>query len=349
MPTASTIHITARTFTGKLFPIDVEPTHTVDELKALIVAAGKGKSVKVPGLEYKGHELRDTRRVDHYGLVANDVLYIVPPSKVPKIALELEKEDGSVFDITVSSGITVAQLKEEIKIEEKIPVRQLKLVNSQEDEDGDEVVTLLEMQDDKAIAEYSLEGQKVLVDDSVWEAVSAPSAIGILVSIDDRIEDAERNRIGVAVRLDQTLGSFKELLLNKHAFTCTEHSLILIGRELKDDEQTLGDLGFIEGCTIHLRRCSSPWRHKETKTTNLRSRRPPASQRSGNCCARWMRTCATMMSTRSLWKGCTRYGSRAHYGTSTYIQGQRSFSVGTIPCMYTRIILNTLLLQRTAA
>ncbi|KZP21298.1 hypothetical protein FIBSPDRAFT_931724 [Athelia psychrophila] len=89
-------------------------------------------------------------------------------------------------------------------------------------EDGDEVVTPLEMQDDI-----------------------------VNVSIDDRIEDAEGSRIEVAGRLDQTLSSFKELLLSQHSFHCAERSLILIGRELKDDEQTLGDLGFVEGCTVH--------------------------------------------------------------------------------------------------
>ncbi|KZP21319.1 hypothetical protein FIBSPDRAFT_509116 [Athelia psychrophila] len=206
MQPTTTIHITARTVAGNSFPIDVDPTNTVDELKALIVAAGQGTSVKVPGLDYRGHELRDTRRVDHYGLAANDVLHIVSPSNVSKITLELVREDGSVFDITVSSGITVAKLKEEIKIEEKITVRQLKLENNQGDEEGDEVVTLLEMQDDKAISEYSLEGQKVLVND----AVLAPSTISILVSIDDRIKNAEGSRIGFAVRLDRTLGSYKE-------------------------------------------------------------------------------------------------------------------------------------------
>ncbi|KZP21315.1 hypothetical protein FIBSPDRAFT_931733 [Athelia psychrophila] len=84
-----------------------------------------------------------------------------------------------------------------------------------------------------------------------WIELHPPSTISILVSIDDRIKNAEGSRIGFAVRLDRTLGSFKELLLNKHAFDCAEHSLILLGREIKDDEQTLGDLGFVEGCTLH--------------------------------------------------------------------------------------------------
>ncbi|KZP10626.1 hypothetical protein FIBSPDRAFT_899587 [Athelia psychrophila] len=264
MQTTNTIHITVRTFTGKSFPIDVDPTHTVGEFKALIEAAGGGKSTEVRGLEYKGHELRDSRRFDHYRLATNDVLHIMPLSKVPKIALELVREDGSVFDITVSSGITVAKLKEEIKIEEKTPVRQLqlKLVNNQEDEDREKVITL---QDDKPISEYSLEGQKVLVNSEhrcliawstpvdrsiVFKAASDTSAIDIHVSIDGRIEGAEGNRIEAAVRLDQTLGSFKEVLFNKHSFHRAEHSLIFNGLELKDDEQMLGDLGFVEGCTV---------------------------------------------------------------------------------------------------
>ncbi|KZP16438.1 hypothetical protein FIBSPDRAFT_60290 [Athelia psychrophila] len=252
MQTTTTIHMTVRTLTGKSFPIDVDPTHTVGQLKATIVTTGKGKSIEVPRLEYKGHELRDTRRVDHYGLVANDVLYILPPSKAPNISLELIREDrGSAFDFTVSSGITVAKLREEIKIEEKIAVRQLKLVNNLGDEDEGGVVTLLEMQDDKAISECSVERQKVLVNNAVWEGVSAASDICILVWIDDRIQDTEGSQIGVTVRLDQTLGSFKKLLFDKHSFRCTKHSLILNSRELKNDDHTLGCLHFVDGCTVN--------------------------------------------------------------------------------------------------
>ncbi|KZP21340.1 hypothetical protein FIBSPDRAFT_931749, partial [Athelia psychrophila] len=91
----------------------------------------------------------------------------------------------------------------------KVPTIALELAR----EDGDEVDTPLEMRDDKTIAIYSPEVQTVLVN-----AVSESSVIGILVSIDGRIQDAEGSRIGVTVSLGQTLGSFKELLLNEHSF-----------------------------------------------------------------------------------------------------------------------------------
>jgi hypothetical protein len=47
------------------------------------------------------------------------------------------------------------------------------------------------------------------------------------------------------------LASFKQELFNKHALLLADYTLILIGRELKDDERTLEVLGFIPGCTIH--------------------------------------------------------------------------------------------------
>lgn len=72
---------------------------------------------------------------------------------------------------------------------------------------------------------------------SVCEGVSAASDIRILVSIDDQIQDTKRSHIGVAVRLDQTFGSYEELHLNKQSFHRAGSSLILNGRELKDDEQ----------------------------------------------------------------------------------------------------------------
>lgn len=86
---------------------------------------------------------------------------------------------------------------------------------------------------------------------STAETPSGPSEFGILLSIDDRLDDNRKNFFGVAVRSDQTLGKFKEEVLERHATLLSDYTLILIGRELKDDQKTLGDLGFISGCTVH--------------------------------------------------------------------------------------------------
>lgn len=76
MHVAPSIRVNVRNFTGTVLPFHVDPTRPISELKAQIAANGKGKSVRVPCLAYKGHEMRDMKRLDHYGVVANDVLHI---------------------------------------------------------------------------------------------------------------------------------------------------------------------------------------------------------------------------------------------------------------------------------
>lgn len=69
--------ITIKNLTGTSFTVDVDPvTTTVDALKGLIAALGKGKSVQPLALAFKGHELRDTRKLEYYGIVTQDTIHI---------------------------------------------------------------------------------------------------------------------------------------------------------------------------------------------------------------------------------------------------------------------------------
>lgn len=78
-----------------------------------------------------------------------------------------------------------------------------------------------------------------------------PSEFGVLLSVDERLEENRKNLLGVAVRSNQTLAEFKTQVLEKHGIDLSEYTLILIGRELKDDQKALDALGMISGCTVH--------------------------------------------------------------------------------------------------
>jgi len=231
-------------------PLDVDPNKTVSDVKDLIAARGKGKSARIPTLAFKGHELRDVRQLQHYDISAGDTIHILPPSNVAKVTLHCEKEDGVRFSLSVNSDIKIDQLKREISIEEKIAPKQLKIISTREDPDGDEVVTLKELKDDDVLSTLSLEDEVIAVYTSIRE-ISGPSEFGILLSIDDRLDDNRNIIFGVAIKSDQTLGEFKEGVLDKYAICLSDYTLILIGRELEDDRKTLGDLGFTSGCTVH--------------------------------------------------------------------------------------------------
>jgi hypothetical protein len=92
-----------------------------------------------------------------------------PPSKNEQlitVEFELDWVDDARFSIAVNAGITVAKLKEEISMEEDIQVAQLKVLSEgvhQDDDNDDGVImpVLIELQDDRPISEYSLEGKTI--------------------------------------------------------------------------------------------------------------------------------------------------------------------------------------------
>jgi hypothetical protein len=87
----------------------------------------------------------------------------VPPSKQEKITLNFEKEDGTRFTLSVYSDIKVEQLKREISVEEKIDAKQLKVVSTQEDPEGDEVITLKDLEDTAVLSTLSAQDEVIAV------------------------------------------------------------------------------------------------------------------------------------------------------------------------------------------
>jgi uncharacterized ubiquitin-like protein YukD len=69
-----TITVTVHNFTGRSFPLDVDPASKISVVKAAITRA-MGKQAKLP-LEWRGHELRDHQTLSHYGIAIGDVLHI---------------------------------------------------------------------------------------------------------------------------------------------------------------------------------------------------------------------------------------------------------------------------------
>jgi|SRR5882762_127410 hypothetical protein len=74
--TTMSIRINVRNFTGTTLPLDVDPHQTISEVKKLLAATGKGKSVRIPALAFRGHELRDNKQVQHYDIVSKNTIHI---------------------------------------------------------------------------------------------------------------------------------------------------------------------------------------------------------------------------------------------------------------------------------
>ncbi|KII85638.1 hypothetical protein PLICRDRAFT_324028 [Plicaturopsis crispa FD-325 SS-3] len=168
-----------KNFTGKTTAVDADFDWTVAELKAAIAESKGNKNATRSNLVHGGHELRDHRRLSHYRIAEGDTLHITPPSKEPKIELKFEKDTdpGTIFTLAVDPSITVAQLKQEISIEEGADAVQLKYIStpdepapevlvagSSEEEEDDIVAPTLELlHDDAKLSSYPLQDEVITV------------------------------------------------------------------------------------------------------------------------------------------------------------------------------------------
>lgn len=103
--------------------------------------------------------------VRYYNTIATAeyrIFFLVSPSHTEQVVLQFETDDGVQFSLSVDPGVTIAQLKRKIFIEEKISAKQLKaLVFPRESEhpDENEALSLEELSDDAKVSSLPLKSQ----------------------------------------------------------------------------------------------------------------------------------------------------------------------------------------------
>jgi hypothetical protein len=169
----------------------------------------------------------------------------VPPSKVPKTSLQFEKPDGLHCTLQVNSDVTVAQLKKEIAIEEKVEVHMLRYVSSLDDPEDPDMLIVSEPQDlvpdEELISHFPLSSSTI----SICRLPPPFTPQPVQVMLDDH------RRLNVEAKLYQTLNDFREAVMLQHNVSVTDKVLILMGKEVIGDEIPIWDLGFVPNCTIH--------------------------------------------------------------------------------------------------
>jgi len=148
----------------------------------------------------------------------------------------------------VNSDITIAQLKREVAVEEKIDVPKLKFVSSMEDPEDSDTVFVSEPQD---LPEEALISQYLLSNSTIFicgppPPLKPPPTFNVRVMMYD-----DGRKLDVEAKLQQTLNEFREAVLLQHNISITDDVLILVGKEVIGDEIPIWDLGFVPDCTVH--------------------------------------------------------------------------------------------------
>jgi Ubiquitin family len=261
----TTVAITIRNFTGKPISLDIDPASKVSDVKDAIARVLPKTTGTKLALACKGHELRDHQSLSHYDITSRDILHIceyqffgfgiqsstdldeVPPSKVPKVILQFEKPDGHHFILEVNTDITVAQLKRDIEVEEKIDVPKLNFVSSLEDPEDPEILMVSDSQDlsdEELISRYPLSNSTIFVC-----RPSPPHTPSPTFNVVVRLHDGRK--LDVEAKLQQTLNEFRKAVQLQHNISIADDVLIVVGKEVVGEEIPIWDLGFAPNCTIH--------------------------------------------------------------------------------------------------
>jgi hypothetical protein len=170
--------------------------------------------------------------------------------KTPKILLQFERRDGSRFAMDVDPGTTIAQLKKEVLIEEKIDAHKLRFIGATDDPDDPESLIVSEprdLPDEMLVSQFPLSEATIFLC-GLPPPVSPPRMFHVCVRVSDG-NDAVN--LDVETAFAHTLRGLRETVELQHQVSVVDHVLVFVGKELVGEDLPIWDLGIIPDCTIH--------------------------------------------------------------------------------------------------